>query len=300
MSGRFYAACLIIGWQIFSMQGGISIDKKVFATTRQVARPEICRPAQPGEISAAARFQQLQSQSEIPFDRHSTSAMFDRRRTAASAADYRRQASLCAADERPTEGYIRQVSTWSAAYRDNIWLGVMPMLMLFLGIMIAVGPPFSGESAEASTLTFSLPWSRSRWLLEKVKLSSLCIIALVAPVYVASATATNFPEVAQLSNVNLYAPTILTAIPCIITGIVGVALGVTATMLTRSALAGAVCASMVAYLLTMVNISGFVPNAFMDSFALMDVTEPAGMFVALAVIIGAILLTHTRLENTDF
>lgn len=289
MSGRFYAACLIIGWQIFSMQGGVSLDKKVFSTSHFAYRPEICRPAMLGEVAASRQIAILHERELVNHERGMI-----------SAEAYRQQAAFCTGSERPTEAYVKRVESWITTYRESIWYGVMPMLMLFLGIMISVGPPFSGESAEANTLTFSLPWSRPKWLFEKVKLSSLLVVGLIAPVFVVSAMATSFPEAEQLGRLTYDGIDMFSVIPSILTGIVGVTLGVSATMLTRSALAGAICASIVAYLLTMVNVSRFVPSDLMDSFFVMDVTQPAGIVIALAVIAGAIMLTYSRLENTDF
>jgi ABC-type transport system involved in multi-copper enzyme maturation permease subunit len=175
--------------------------------------------------------------------------------------------------------------------------------MLFMGVLISVGPPFSGESSEASALTFSLPWSRGRWLSEKVAMSAGLIALLILPAYAVGYAMTSFDPIPQMYGTMFIEPMhLLDIMPSVVCGIVGIALGISCTMLTRNALIGAVCGALAAYGLSMFNVYSLFPSMRYtgEHMTVLDLGTTTGLYVALTVIVGAIGLSYVRLTRTDF
>jgi hypothetical protein len=269
-------AVLLVAWQLFATSGPMSIRNAALQIDRG-AFPTPCVKANPLSIAAAGD---------------------------PGSWDYKALAKYCSVGEVPAYGYAAAVDNWTIGYRTKVWDNIMPVLLLFLGILIAVGAPFAGESSEASTLTFSLPWTRVDWLTKKIKLSAGLLVGLVSVAYIGGALSYHFPGVSSLS----YAASLETSLqtpwdtmPSLIAGFVGLSLGITASMLTRNALAGAVAASLIAYLLALVDWSILNPHEIMQTnMVIMDLTKPSGALAAIVVAAGAIALTIVRLERTDF
>ncbi len=292
--GRFLVACVVVGWQIYSSASVIP-GAYMFGNPGAL-KPGVCRYAHRDEPTIGQTVQQMNKEFGLQ-----TAALQEH--TKIAIHDYLVQARYCGLNQRPTENYGMAITKWVDAYTDGVWMGLMPILMLFMGILISVGPPFSGESNESATLTFSLPWSRGRWLKERVKMSAGLVLLLVAPAYMASYAITNVPHIGISSGMSFVQPLqIESTVRAIVCGFIGIALGVSATMLTRNALIGAVAAAISGYLLMMFNVATLFPSLrHVDvELTLLEFGKPGGTFVAFAVIIGAIALCYVRLTQTDF
>jgi hypothetical protein len=272
--GRYLVALMIVGWQMFASGGPLTVRNSALRV-RAYDVPTVCVSATPQVIAT----------------------------TDHSSWEYRTLSQYCSAGEVPRHNYARDVNSWTVRYQTVVWDRLMPVLLLFLGILLAVGAPFAGERAEAAALTFSLPLTRVDWVVRKIKISVAMLMSIIAFAYIAGALSYRFPGVDRVAmrGMNIDLQQITDTFPSIIASFVGLSLGITASMFSRSSLAGAVLASLVAYFLALVDWAVFTPNEWLQSsLVVMDMTQPRGALVALVVATGAIALTIVRLERTDF
>jgi hypothetical protein len=209
----------------------------------------------------------------------------------------------CAANERPNLGYAAMVEEFVAHTGETGW-GTMVYVFLFIGILLSVGPPFSGESMEAFSLTFSLPWSREKWLMHRVAMSiiMLCILALIA--VVAMKLCTHFPYMSHMKGG--YPKDAIDARLAggpsgwwvLLAGLVGISLGTVASLFSRNVLTAATFACLAAYLLVSVRFP--VPDRYGASSEFLPIIVNGTAVTAFLVIGIAALLVSTRLRTTDF
>ena len=277
MRGRFIVAAIVLVWQIFATSGPLSVRNSGLTLQLGAEHPKICVADVPAVRAAWTEMNLLDRQ------------------------DLSIQQKFCAANEMGNPKYAAQAMSWNRIYIDTVWNRLMPVLILFLGILLAVGPPFGGEIAEASVLTFSLPWSRGTWLRKKIEMTGGLLTGLIAFVLVSGRVMYHLPAIGQLHATRfLEMPGITDTIPSLVAAGVGISLGILSTIFTRNALAGAILASLTAYILALVDWSQFTATAYLhEDYILMDMTSASGVFVAFTVVVGAITLTYYRLSEKD-
>ena len=217
--------------------------------------------------------------------------------------------SLCNAGEFPRANYKHAVMSWSDRYVFNTWVSTLPFVLLFVGIMLAVGAPFGGEGTEAAALTFSLPWSREKWLLTKAAATYLLIAALTFFAWIVSYWATSFPEL--MSNPELFRhnretiffrPTSYFVMPAFLTGIVGVSLGLAASLLVRNALLATVVAAAAGYGLMVADFKLRLEGSYFQSYEYVDLVSQGsyGWLFPIAIALLCVMIAHSKLHRTSY
>jgi hypothetical protein len=219
-------------------------------------------------------------------------------------------ASHCDSSQRPNVNYAVDVQLYTMQFVDAVWGGAMPYLMLFIGIMLSVGPPFSGESMEAFSLTFSLPWTRERWLVSKMLIATVLALALIMMMLIVSTIITHFRFLDELNATSrAYGPSafhvsIWQVLSTVLSAVVGVSLGTAASMYMRNMLSATVLAGIVAYFLVSFDLiqltSREVVNTYGERYSSLLSHHGFQPMILLVVIGLASLLAVSRLRNIDY
>jgi hypothetical protein len=224
-------------------------------------------------------------------------------------ADGNTLSAHCAANERPNIRYGVEAQLYTRDFVSLVWEMAMPYLMLVIGILLSVGPPFSGESMEAFALTFSLPWTRERWLVSKMALATGLSLVLILFMLVVSGFITHFQFVADLRAAHRYGPPAIHpnawhVIASVLAAFVGVSLGTAASMYTRNMLSATVLAGIVAYFLVSFDFIELRSYDVMDRFGntYSSMLDSYGLqpLIVIGLISGLLFIARTRLRNTDF
>lgn len=208
----------------------------------------------------------------------------------------------CGASERPNLAYAAEVENYVSSTSESVW-NSMVYMFLFIGILLSVGPPFSGESMEAFSLTFSLPWSREKWLLHRIAMSVVLLVILAIIAVLALKIGTHFPFMSQMKGG--YPKSAIaqrrigeaSAWWVLLAGLVGISLGTVASLFSRNVLTAATFACLAAYLLVSVRFS---PNTLGIGGDILPIIVNGTVLTAFLVIGIASLLVSTRLRTTDF
>lgn len=203
----------------------------------------------------------------------------------------------------PNYKYAAQLQQYTSRIFMDTWQGTMPLIMLFIGILLAVGPPFSGESMEAFALTFSLPWSREKWLVHKVVMSLILLTSLVLFVAVVTMLSLRFPHTSGLigwypGSRGVDAMSFGMPLMCLLLGCVGIALGTVTSLFARNILSATIAAGLIAYLLVTLDI-GMPTDAYGSNLRLLPLLKNGTMTTFLLLALSA-LLVSLRLRRTDF
>ena len=291
-SGRFFLALALLTLALLG----------VFGANRAAMKPRMCVAAPAGDSWSAVRARMVAEYADAQKNPGSFYRPGHQIYTPQMIADADLLAARCAIGQHPNPKYAYDVQFITQEYTDVIWGGMMPYLLLFLGILLSVGPPFSGESMEAFALTFSLPWSRDRWLFGKVTMSVILLAALTAVVAIATTLMSYHPHVTGLSGgypemPPIIYPTFGMILRAFLAGIVGISLGTAASMYSRNILTATVAAGLIAYALVAIKFRWTMMD---DRTSFLSFSYDFQVLHAFAIICCAALFATVRLRRTDY
>jgi hypothetical protein len=287
---RLAGALVVVAWLMWSAYGPLN------------HRPHPCMTATEGALLT-----QLESSWRVIAV---TRPPAQRAEIAYGMKDARILAVHCEAGKVPNVRYAVSVGNWTYTITRGVWDVALPYLLLFVGILLSVGPPFTGESNESFTLTFSLPWAREQWLWTKVGFSIAILLGITLLVFAVGQLGTRFPYMDEMltparwygdgKSHYVYGPTLMEFVRAMVAGLVGISLGMWASMLTRNALAAGIGAGIVAFALVALDLGDILPSRLYSGAVLLTLDNTGGMIAGITIICGSALLAMIRLQDTDF
>ncbi len=208
----------------------------------------------------------------------------------------------CKANERPLLAYAAMAEGYIWRIKESTY-GPLTYIFLFIGILLSVGPPFSGESMEAFSLTFSLPWSREKWLVTRVAMAIMLLLLLALITVIALRVGTHMPFMSQMkggypkSSIENEWQGDFAAWWLVLAGLVGISLGTVASLFSRNVLTATVMASLAAYVLVTVRLPAL--RTYGSSGDILPIIVNGGTLTAVLVISIAALIASARLRTTD-